>query len=254
MTLKIWVGYFVMTAALLAQRPAAFDNSLINGAATISTWVPPVYPAGALNEKLGGRTVIRIIVDERGAITAARVLKADDPRLGEAALVAVKTWKFSAAVENENRVESCLDVPLVFVAAKGAKSWSAFHMTAMSNQPQPASIMGAEPKHTPPGGYPAVMVERKLTGTVRFACKVDATGRVSGPRILGSSHADFVLPALDALKHWEFTAAKQGDLAVATELAGEVSFDQIAGNRGRCWRPTAPRRLMARRHGRVRSC
>ncbi len=215
-----------------AQAPAPpFDNSLVDGPVLVNSWGAPVYPAEALKEKVGGRTVIRLIVDERGAITAARVLKADDPRLGEAALAAVKTWTFSAAVDNEKKIVSCVDVALNFNAEKGQKNWPSNYMTTMANHPRAAPVTGAEPKSTPSGEYPAVLSERRLAGAVTFSCRVDAAGRASAPRILGTSHADFVLPALAALAKWEFRPAKQGDLVIATELVGEVSFDAIAGNR-----------------------
>lgn len=219
-------------AAVAAQNAApVFDNSLVDGPALVKTWAPPVYPADALREQVGGGTVIRIVVDETGALTAARVLRASDPRLGDAALAAVKGWTFAPAVDGEKRVASCLDVPLSFDPKRGQKGWPASHMTNMNNQPRPAPVTGAEPKRTPTGEYPAVLTERKLPGSVDFACRVDAMGRVSAPKILGTSHADFVLPALASLAKWEFTPSKQGDLAVATELVGEVTFDTIASNR-----------------------
>jgi TonB family protein len=211
--------------------PQKFDNSLVDGPAMVKTWAPPVYPAEALRENVGGIAVIRIVVDETGALTAARVLRAGDQRLGEAALVAVKAWTFAPAVDGEKRVTSCLDVPLTFDPKKGQKSWPASYMTNLSNHPRPAPVTGAEPRRTPTGEYPALLSERKLPGRVDFSCWLDATGRVSAPKILGASHADFVLPALVSLAKWEFTPSKQGDLAVATELVGEVSFDTIASNR-----------------------
>lgn len=74
-------------AAVAPVRP---DRTLVDGAAMVDEWVPPVYPADALAEKIGGRVVTRLIVDATGAVTSARVLQAADPRLGEAALAAVK--------------------------------------------------------------------------------------------------------------------------------------------------------------------
>lgn len=219
------------TPAAVAPPSAHPDNSLVDGAAIVASWTPPVYPPDALREKIGGRTVVRIIVDESGAITAARILTAADPRLGEAALAAVKTWKFSPAMENQKPIASCLDVPLNFIAAKGDKSWPPSLMTSMSNQPAPASVTPAEPKTTAPGEYPATLSERKLSAMVRFVSPLDREGRMTAPRIVAASHADFVLPALEAITHWEFTPARQGDLAVATEVAGNVSFDEVASQR-----------------------
>jgi len=171
--------------------PQKFDNSLVDGPAMVKTWAPPVYPAEALRENVGGIAVIRIVVDETGALTAARVLRAGDQRLGEAALVAVKAWTFAPAVDGEKRVTSCLDVPLTFDPKKGQKSWPASYMTNLSNHPRPAPVTGAEPRRTPTGEYPALLSERKLPGRVDFSCWLDATGRVSAPKIFGSEPRGF---------------------------------------------------------------
>lgn len=233
--MKIILGLMIcggLTATALGAAAAApLDNSLVDGPAMIQSWKPPVYPAAALQQKVGGRAVIRFIVDDKGVLTSARIFKAADARLGEAALAAVKTWTFTPAVENEKPITSCLDVILRFDPAKGQKSWPANHFTDMSNQPAASPMTSAEPKQTPPGEYPAILVERKLPGSVEFSCRLDATGQVLQPKILATSHTDFLLPALASLKKWEFTPAKQGDLAVPTQLVGEVTFDTIAGNR-----------------------
>ena len=66
--------------------PAAAAAIQADSPAIVREWTPPVYPADALKEKVSGRVTTRIIVDETGAITSARVLKTTDPRLGEAEL------------------------------------------------------------------------------------------------------------------------------------------------------------------------
>lgn len=218
-------------AAPSAPAAARPDNSHVDGPAMVRDWTPPVYPADALADKVGGRVSVRIIVDPAGAVTSARVLHAPDDRLGEAALTAVKLWKFSPAVDREQRVACCLDVPFVFDAAKGEKSWKKSLLPEMGLLPVVASSTAAVARTTPSGEYPASLVARRLPGIVRFACRVDAAGRVSAPQILATSHADFVLPALAAIARWEFSPAKQGDLAIASDLRGEVSFDELGGSR-----------------------
>src|ERR1041384_1146423 len=94
----------VLAAQGQAPAPAPAANVLAESHATLREWKPPVYPVEALKEKIGGLVVVRIIVDESGAITTARVLQAKDPRLGDAALAAVKTWKFTPAIENQKPI------------------------------------------------------------------------------------------------------------------------------------------------------
>lgn len=213
-----------------SARPAS-SALIIDGAALVRQWNPPVYPADALKAKIGGRVVTRVVVDEAGNVIAARVLKADDPRLGEAAVAAVKTWKFVPAVESGKPVQICMDVPFEFDAAKGQKSWKPTASIPERMLPQPAPRTAATAKNSPPGDYPEVLTERRLTGQVAFACTVQPDGHARDLQVLGASHVDFVQPALRALAKWEFSPATQGDLTVASELRAMMSFDPLGSSR-----------------------
>lgn len=215
-----------MCAVFAQAQPA--DDLAAESMAFAKTWVDAVAPAGVLKKGQNAEVYVRFVVDEKGAVRTARVIDSPDPRLDEAAIKVVKAWTFSAATKNGEPVACCLDLVVEISTTPKKPEKGRLNLPRM---PQAAKSTPAEPKRTPPGDYPAVLSERKLAGRVEFSCRVDAAGRVGAPRIMGTTHADFVLPALAALAKWEFTPAKQGDLAVATELAGEVSFDAIAGNR-----------------------
>jgi TonB family protein len=224
------------------ERPAAKPAGhpiIADGAALVSRWTPPIYPAEALKGKIGGRVVTRVVVDEAGNVIAARVLDAADPKLGDAALTAVKTWKFIPAIENSKPVQICMDVPFDFDATKGPKSWKAGASIPQNLLPQPAPRTAATAKNAPPAGYPEALTERRLTGEVAFACVVQPDGHARDLQILAANHSDFVLPALSALEHWEFSPATQGDLTVAAELRGMVTFDPLGSSRSEVLRANA---------------
>jgi outer membrane biosynthesis protein TonB len=92
------VRRFGLAFAVFAQLHAASSappnagNATVDGPALVREWTPAKYPAEALGEKMRGRATVRIIVDEQGHVTKARVVSAGDPRFGEAALAAVQTW------------------------------------------------------------------------------------------------------------------------------------------------------------------
>lgn len=225
-----------LTAAEQPKGPApasAAPTALADVAPLVRKWTPPVYPVDALKAKIGGRVVTRVVVDEVGNVIAARVLNATDPKLGDAALAAVKLWKFAPARENSKPVYACLDVPLEFDAAKGQKSWKPAEPFPEHLTPQLAPRIEAVAKTAPRGAYPVSMLERRLPGRASFVCIVRPDGGAQGFRIIAATHPDFVLPALVALERWEFAASSQGDLSVASELKGTVEFDfpaQIAGS------------------------
>lgn len=217
---------FVLTAG---SAPAqTVDELTSESIAFMKTWVPAVAPEGVLKKGQNAEVYVRFIVDEKGVVQTVRIIDSPDARLDDAAIKSVKAWTFSPAMKNGQPVACSLDLIVEISATPKKPEKGRLNLPRM---PQMTKTTPAQPKSTPPGDYPAVLSERKLAGIVNFSCRIDVDGRVKAPKILGVSHADFVLPALAALAKWEFTPAKQGDLAVATELVGEVSFDAIAGNR-----------------------
>lgn len=223
-----------LAASAGAAQPVAHpENALIDGPPLVATWTPPIYPPDALAAKIGGMVTVRIVVDATGHVVSSRALRAPDPRLGEAAVTAVKAWTYHPAMEDRQPVPMCLDVPLNFNATKGNKSWAAGSLPPQevvvnTRVPQRA---GAAVKNSPVGDYPATLVGRRLSGVVAFACRVDEAGHASGLRVLSATHADFVPAALVSYGKWEFTPGVQGDLPVAGETRGEITFDPVAVSR-----------------------
>jgi protein TonB len=62
----------------------------------------------------------------------------------------------------------------------------------------------------PPPPYPAEMRGKKVEGVVSVIFVVDASGKVSRPKVERSTHSAFDKPALDAVKQWRFEPAIKG--------------------------------------------
>lgn len=194
-----------------------------DGPAMLRTWEPPALPAGMAKDELPPSPVVRAIIDATGKVTAARIPEPGEARFDDAALAAVKTWIFAPALADGQPVPCCLDIEVKFADQKARKKGQ-LQMPMFDLSPRTAS---AEPLNSPAGDYPAVLTERKLPGIVRFRCVVTPEGRALNPRIRGASHADFVLPALEALKQWTFSPAMEGDLAVRADMEAQMTFDII---------------------------
>lgn len=226
----IRVGFLVCGLALAASsgRTQTGPDLMVERAALMKTWVPAISPPGVLKKGEVAEVSLRFVVDEKGVVQAVRVIDSPDARLSEAAVTALKAWVFSPATKDGQAVACGLDLVMEVAATPKKTEKGRLNLPRM---PQLAKTTPAAPKTTPPGDYPAVLAERKLAGKVEFSCHINVEGRALSPRILTATHADFVQPALAALAKWEFTPAKQGDLAVASDLMGEMSFDAIGGNR-----------------------
>jgi TonB family protein len=221
----------LVSAALAADPAPSAKDAPVYGAALLRTWAPPDYPPAALKERVGGLAVIRLVVSEKGLVSTARVLDASDPRLGEAALAAAKTWIFSPALDNGHPVPMSMDAPVEFSPDEASRRKKPGFLPPADQMPQPSPKVPAKPNETYTAEYPDSLLDRKLSGLVRFKCTVNPDGRAASVRVIGATHPDFVFPALQSLDRWTFTPAMQGDLPDTSDVQGDITFDANVASR-----------------------
>ncbi|MCB9675801.1 MAG: TonB family protein [Alphaproteobacteria bacterium] len=66
---------------------------------SLESAVPPVYPQPALEQGRSGSVVLRLSVDEAGAVRFAAVEQSDDPAFDDAALDAARAFRFAPALD-----------------------------------------------------------------------------------------------------------------------------------------------------------
>jgi protein TonB len=74
--------------------------------------------------------------------------------------------------------------------------------------------------------YPAEMRGRKVEGVVTVIFIVDASGKVSNPRVEKSSHPAFDKPALDAVRQWRFEPGLRGGERVSCKMRVPIRFQK----------------------------
>jgi periplasmic protein TonB len=75
--------------------------------------VPPVYPQIAINARISGRVVIDAVIGTDGVVRDARVLSGV-PLLNQAALDAVKQWRYTPTMLNNVPVQVIMTVTVQF--------------------------------------------------------------------------------------------------------------------------------------------
>lgn len=75
--------------------------------------VAPVYPAESLKNRISGRVVVEILVDEHGKVPEAKVNQAPDELTGQAVVDAAKQWEFKAPPKIQGR-QICYSSTLSF--------------------------------------------------------------------------------------------------------------------------------------------
>ena len=205
------------------QKPAPLVVEM--GAPQVISWVTPVFPKEAVDQKLEGRVRVRLIVNETGVVTKARVLHSSNTVFEEAAVQSVLQWKFTAGISDGHAGSQCVDLTVPFrradLNASGSPSKPPLEvMLSIGEAPRTEAVEfgGEDPD------YPDSLLSRHLPGVVIVKFTVNPEGRMQDLKILGATHADFVQPALAATEKWKFHPAQQGDLAVAASMESSLEF------------------------------
>jgi TonB family protein len=75
--------------------------------------VEPVYPESALKARVQGRVTLEVNIDEEGNVTEAKVIQGH-PLLDDAAVAAVKQWKYTPTLLNGKPVPVIATVSIIF--------------------------------------------------------------------------------------------------------------------------------------------
>lgn len=81
--------------------------------------VPPVYPLPLLFDGSPGRVDVRLIIDQNGNVAEAAAVRSSDPAFEDAALAAVRKWKFTPGRKGGQPVNTVVQVPIVFASVDG---------------------------------------------------------------------------------------------------------------------------------------
>ena len=76
--------------------------------------VKPSYPPLALQARIGGIVVLRVLVSEKGAPAEVEVVREGRAGLTEAAVTAVRRWTFVPATKDGVAVQTWMPVPIPF--------------------------------------------------------------------------------------------------------------------------------------------
>jgi TonB family protein len=79
------------------------------------TLVKPEYPPLALKERVEGKVILQVVIDEDGNVVEAEVLFAQPPGIfEEAAIRAIKQWKFKPAKQYDKPIKVLIAWPVDF--------------------------------------------------------------------------------------------------------------------------------------------
>ncbi len=184
--------------------------------------IDPVYPEMARQLQVEGVVIVEARTDEKGNVEDARLLRSI-PLLDQAAIDAVKQWKYEPAIINGKAQKVVFTVTVRFMLKSGfkEKDLEKFAQGAIKAEgaiPPPKLIKVVGPV------YPDIARQAKVEGVVILAAKTDATGRVQDVMILRSIPL-LNQAALDAVRQWVYEPLVINGVAKPVVFTVTVRFE-----------------------------
>lgn len=205
-------------------------------------YVAPVYPEIARRARVSGVVILEITIDPTGVVSNAKVLR-PVALLDQAAVDAVKQWRFTATTVNGVAVPVLMTVAVNFgvadstptIAATASPSALPFEINAITTTSavvsgQPVRVGGdiKEPKkiRSVAPVYPLDAQTAHLQGTVIMEAVLDVYGSVSDVKLLRSAHETLDIAAVNAVRQWKFMPTTVNGMPVSVIMTVTVTFTQ----------------------------
>ena len=189
--------FATMTCAiLLASAAPAYAQADIEPARFIDGSIPRMPPLAAS----GGDVLLSVAVSSSGVVGAIDVLRSTPP-FTDSLVGAVRTWKFSPALDSKR---TPMDTRVLIDAVVGAPS---LNVPTVGTPPKDVSTADTRVPFPAQTSGPVYPVNARSEGTVLVETRVDAAGHVVGVTAVRSS-PPFDTPALDAARSWTFRPAQ----------------------------------------------
>lgn len=228
---------FLSTSVAKLLRSAAFVVLAASTAWAAGTEPPrvlhtvnPDYPPWlARVDPTGGEVVLRFVVTEKGQVEGVTVVRTPHRLLANAAIEALKQWRFKPGLKDGKPVATHMELPVVFHLAGflGAAHldglFTCLNATAVVDPPSLVKVVAPD--------YPGKLWRQSQEGSVRATFKIDPEGKCADIAIVSASHVDFGRSVEQALRKLRF--APRPAASVTPEVQMDVNFLSAAAQTAR---------------------
>jgi protein TonB len=199
--------------------------------------VKPVYPPGLKAKGQEGSAKVQFVVDVTGAVTEVEVLAETHPFFGQAAVEAVKQWKFRPARDEDGPVPQTVAIPLNFALSLEDKLNAALgrelfvDLDALTDKVYDAKEDLGQ-KYKPlgkniwRGRYPSELKGSGLEERVRVHFVITPEGYAVNPEIPKIKNEEFYIPALIKVSQYRFDPVMVDGKAVYVKEVFAVNFTE----------------------------
>jgi TonB family protein len=188
--------------------------------------VDPIYPEEARKNQVEGLVILEAKTDEKGNVADVRILRSI-PALDQAAIDALKQWKYEPMIIKRKPMPVLFTVTVRFMLDKGEKGGVVSGVTGAVEEGVNGGVVGgvvtekdleefakgavkAEGNIRPPKLirqvdpiYPEEARKKQIEGIVILSARTDEQGNVVGVKVLRSI-PELDQAAIDALKQWKY--------------------------------------------------
>lgn len=187
-------------------------------APTLLKEVKPSYPSDALSAGLSGVVWLEAVVETDGSVGEVRVKEPLYPSLDEAAVAALKSWRFQPARRDGKPVRVAVDVEITFTYRGGPALDSADVLKPAPGVTVPVAIKEVKPSYT------QAAIAARIEGSVTIDAVILSDGTVGNLRVSKRLHPELDVQAVRALKQWRFSPGRHDGKPVPVQVSVEMTF------------------------------
>lgn len=205
LTALVLIGYFVTAAAVYGLPPDSSSESdspaVLHVTGDIKKPIkirdtPPRYTPKARKARVQGVVIVQAVIDRKGDVADVKVLKGLPNGLSEAAVKAVKKWKFKPATLDGEPVAVYYNLTINF----------RLELTPTA-KPMGGKLENPKPIHTPQPLYTDEARAAGIEGEVVMRVKITKRGDVAHVFIIEGLPHGLSDTAVEAVKEWKFEPA-----------------------------------------------
>jgi len=202
---------------MLLSSPVARAQSSAPGPGDPVHTVSPKYPKDARKQKVEGQVTLHVTIAGDGSVKDVAVVRGDS-RLTDAALAAVRKWRFQPFTADGKPVEGQRDVTINFTLSGDSVPLGPVFKVGEAGVTAPVLTYSRDPD------YSEEARQARLVGTVLLSIVVAPDGSprdIKVTRPLGSGLDE---KAIEAIREWKFRPGTKDGQPVAVSLSVEVAF------------------------------
>ncbi|MEO7701775.1 MAG: TonB family protein [Opitutus sp.] len=192
--------------------------------------VPPEYPLAMRRSGLRGEVLIEFTVDIEGRVRDAVVIRALNPGFNEAALAAVRRWRFDPARVEGIPVLARMQQPITFsldTFEGGDDGTEIIHRANQSKLPEKLRYdVAPQPKALEVPQYPYDLLRAGVKGKAQVSLLIAPNGRVALSKVISAKSPEFGYALQAAAERFEYTPALRASQPTQSLMGFQQDFDR----------------------------